>query len=231
VVAVSFGNHGLIRGNVEKRYGLNIARAESTQPGCPRNIQLSGLYVAVINAVVNGGTTDPCAITDLGTESVARILAEQGVPHLSSPGDANLLRRLNACALLDDQTLRRVPTLNPTQRNEHYGGWGCSWGSDPYADGFHLPAVDLFFEWVKPLSVSNGELARIGGRDVYIAPGVGASNNACIAHILYRNHPLSDGQRAQEPVRLAVYSALPTAAQCQLSRDVAATVISKLPPP
>jgi len=149
---------------VEKRYGLNIARAESAQPGCPRNIQLS-VYTLLLS--MHGSMVEPLThaqITDLGAESVARILAEQGVPHLSSLGDANSLRRLNACALLDDQTLRRVPALDPTQRNEHYGGWGCSWGSDPYADGFHLPAVDLFFEWVRPLSASNGELARIGGR-------------------------------------------------------------------
>jgi actin-like ATPase involved in cell morphogenesis len=216
----------------ERRGELGIVRLDAAQAGCPRNILLSDQTTVVISASVHEASTDACAIADAGTESAVRVLTERGVPHLSSLGEQNSLRRQNACAVLDDQTLHRVPALDSTRRDEAFGGWGCQWGSVPNVEGFQPSAVDLFFQWVNPLSASNGEQVRLAGRDVYIKPSVGMNNQeACFARVVHRNRSLGDGQRAQEIVVLAVYAGVPVNEKCQLARDLAASVISKLPPP
>jgi serine/threonine protein kinase len=232
-VAVSFVNTTRpLQGRTEQRGPLLVIRAAAERAACPRNILLPEQTTVVVSALVHDGPTDVCAITDVGTENAVRVLLESGVPQLSSLGDANSLRQQNACAIVDDQTLRRVPALDPTRRSERFGSWGCSWGNDPHAVGFQPPAVDLFFQWVDPLTTANGERIRLAERDVYIRRGVGGNDQpACYARVVHRNHALSDGQRAQEIVVLAVYAAVPEAEQCQLARDVATAVIAKLPPP
>jgi serine/threonine protein kinase len=232
-VAVSFVNTTRpLQGSTEQRGPLLVIRAAADRARCPRNVLLPERTTVVVSALVHDGPTDVCAITDVGTENAVRVLLESGVPQLSSLGDTNSLRQQNACAIVDDHTLRSVPALDPARRSEHFGGWGCSWGNDPHAVDFRPPAVDLFFQWVDPLTTANGELVRLGERDVYIRRSVGGNDQpACYARVVHRNHPLSDGQRAQEIVVLAVYAAVPEAEQCRLARDIATAVISKLPPP
>jgi len=235
VTASSVGITGRsIGARAEQPGGLRISRADAAKPGCPRNIQLSDQTAVAITARVRDGSADACAIADLGTEYAVRVLTERGLPHLSSlGGDANSLQRQDACALLDDQTLRRVPTLDPTRRREGFGNWSCQWGNNPYTAGFQPPVVDLNFQWVKPLIVREGERRiRLGGRDVYIGPGKAFNGQtACHAWVVHRDRPLSTGERAQEIVVLAVQAALPATEQCQVAQDFAAVVIPKLPPP
>jgi serine/threonine protein kinase len=232
-VAVNFVNTTRpLQGSTEQRGPLLVIRAAADRAACPRNILLPERTTVVVSALVHDGPTDVCAITDVGTANAVRVLLENGVPQLSSLGDTNSLRQQNACAIVDDHTLRRVPALDPARRSERFGSWGCSWGNDPQAVGFQPPAVDLFFQWVNPLTTANGELVRLSERDVYIRRGVGGNDQpACYARVVHRNHPLSDGQRAQEIVVLAVYAAVPEAEQCRLARDVATSIITKLPPP
>jgi hypothetical protein len=92
--------------------------------------------------------------------------------------------------------------------------------------------VDVFFQWVRPLTSDDGERVQVADREVYIRRAVGGNGHtACYARIVHRDHPLSDGERAQEIVVLAVYAEIPEAEQCRLARDVATAVISTLPPP
>jgi hypothetical protein len=217
-----------LQGSTEQRGPLRIIRAAADWPGCPRNILLPERTTIVASALVDKEPGDVWALSDVATEYAARLLLERGVPQLTSLGDAYSLRLQNACAVVDDQTLRRVPALASAQRHERFGGWACSWGSDPYDDGFQLPAVDLFFQWVRPLGTSNGDQVQIGGRDVYIQRRAGANDlPACYARVVYHDRPLSDGQEAQEIVVLAVYAEVPESEQCQLARDIATTVASR----
>jgi hypothetical protein len=218
----------------EQPGGLRIARPAPTQPGCTRSILLSDQAAVAITAQVDDGSADPCALADLGTENAVRVLTERGVPHLPSPGgDANSLQRQDACALLDDQSLRRVPALNPARRHVGLANWSCQWGDDPFGDGFQPPAVDLLFQWVAPLSRRDGEQRiRVADRDVYIGPRTNARGRpACFAWVVHRDETLSTGRQGQEVVMIAVYAATPATEQCGLAQEFASTVISKLPPP
>ncbi|WP_232667974.1 hypothetical protein [Pseudonocardia sp. TRM90224] len=182
---------------------------------------------------ITGGSADACAIADLGTGHVVRILTERGVPYLpTADGEANSLRRQQACSLLDDQSLRRVPALDPTRRLEGFAGWTCAWGRDSYPDGYQPPTVVLDFEWITPLTAREGERQMLGGRTVFLGPGEESNGLAsCHVFVVFRDRPLSSGNPAQEIVRIWVHADLPAAEQCRLAQDFASTVISKLPPP
>ena len=223
----------LIRGVREQRGGLGLVRADASTDRCPRAAVFPDGQILHIRAELEIGPADLCAITDVALEHAVRIITERGVPHRSSLGDANSLRRQNACALLNDETLRRVPALDPTQRWEGFGDWRCGWGNDNLAGSFRPPAVDLFFGWAEPLSAPKyGERVRLVDRDVYVKLGVGNKDQtACYARVAHRAAPIGNGQPGQEHVVVVVYAAVPAAEQCQLARDLAAAVIPKLPPP
>jgi serine/threonine protein kinase len=233
-VVVSFANFtGEIPSTAEQRGPLRITLRNAANVNCPRRIILPQLVAVVVHAELRDApAADVCAITALGTENAARVLLETGVPQLPSPpGDAGSLRHQDACTFLDDQTLRRVPALDPTRRYETFGGWACYWGNFPYLDGFQPPAVELFFEWNDPLTPASGGQVRIAERDVYIRGGVDQNNQpACFARMSHRDRPWSDGQPAQEIVRIAVYAAVPEIERCRLAGDLAAAVIPRLPP-
>jgi serine/threonine protein kinase len=232
-IGVSFiKTNRTIPGSAEQRGSLRIVRATAAQVGCPRNILFPEEITVAVSARIHDVPGDVCAITDTVTENAVRILLERGVPQLPSPGEANSLRSQNACTVVDDQTLSRVPGLDPSRRYERFGGWGCPRGNNPYVDGFQPPAVDVFFQWVRPLTSDDGERVQVAGREVYIRRAVGGNGHtACYARVVHRDRPLSDGERAQEIVVLAVYAEIPESEQCRLARDVATAVISTLPPP
>jgi serine/threonine protein kinase len=223
-----------VAARAEQPGGLRIARPAPTQSGCTRTILLSDQAAVSITAqMLNGGSADPCALADLATEHAVRVLTERGVPHLPSPGgDANSLQRLEACALLDDQSLRRVPALNPARRHVGFANWNCQWGDDPLSDGFQPPAVDLMLQWVYPLNLEGEQRIRVANRDVYVGPRTDdRGRSACYAWIVHRDEPFSTGKPAHEIVMIAIYAATPGTEQCGLAQDFASAVISKLPPP
>jgi serine/threonine protein kinase len=223
-----------IPSTAEQRGPLHITLRDAAYTTCPRRIILpQQVTVLVQTELRDAPAADVCAITDLGTENAARILLESGVPQLPSlPGDAGSLRHQDACTILDDQTLRRVPALDPTRRYETLGGWACYWGNPPHVDDFQPPAVELIFEWNNPLTPASGERVRIAERDVYIQRGVDAYRQpVCFARIVHRDRPWSDGQPAQEIATIMVYAAVPEIERCRMAGDLAAAVIPRLPPP
>ncbi|MEJ3653350.1 serine/threonine-protein kinase [Actinomycetes bacterium KLBMP 9759] len=215
----------------EQPGGLPVSRHAAT--GCPRQIMVSDSTVLRLTAEVHNGSADACALTDLATAYAVRVLMDRGVPHLpSAGGDANSLRRLHACALLGEETVRRVPALDPARRIERFGDWSCTWGNDPYANGFRPPAVVLEFQWPQPVVARENERrTQLGNRTVYIGPTTSNDHPVCTATIVHRDHPLSTGEPAQEIVQIGVYAALPSDEQCRLAQDLAAAVVPQLPPP
>ena len=186
-----------------------------------------------ISVDVSAGSADACAIADLGTTHAIKNLVERGVQYLPSvASDAHSLRRLHACALLDDESLRRVPSLDPTRRVESFGGWGCTWGNDDDA-GFKPPSVFVDFQWTGRRTVHESDRQiQAGGRDVYIGTRQCAMAILLVRLIVHRNHPFSNGAPAQENVYFRIgCTTLPDAEKCKLAEDFASIVVSRLPPP
>ncbi len=234
-VHATFGalNGRRIDARAEQPGSLPIRRFAASKPGCPRSIVLSDQHMVDISVDVSAGSADACAIADLGTTHAIKNLVERGVQYLPSvASDAHSLRRLHACALLDDESLRRVPSLDPTRRAESFGGWECTWGNDDDA-GFKPPSVFVDFQWTGRRTVHESDrLIRAGGRDVYIRTRNGPNDyTTCQAFIVHRNRPFSNGAQAQENVVISVFADLRVAEQCKLAEDFASIVVSRLPPP
>ncbi|MEJ3656583.1 protein kinase [Actinomycetes bacterium KLBMP 9759] len=235
-ISVEFGQliGGPIDARVEQPGGLRIKRLTASTPGCPRDILLSDQTTVGISVEVVDGSVDACAIADLGTSQAVRDLMERGVPYLPTvDADPSSLRYQHACNLLDDQTLRRIPDLDPARRFKGFAEWSCFWGRDSYPNGFQDSPILLDFQWITPRALrADEQQVQIGGRDVFFGPRTYRDNEvSCLATIFHRSRPFSNGAPAREIVTLSIYTDLPVVEQCQLVRELAAVVVSKLPTP
>ena len=215
-------------------HGLPIFHGDASRPGCLRSIVLSDQHIVSVAVEVSGGSADACAIADLVTTHAVKDLIERGVQYLHPASeDINSLRHQNACTLLDDQTLRRVPTLDPTRRFEGMGNWGCLWGNSQDDAEFHPPGVALDFLWTNRGAVREGERKiQLGGRDAFIGyRNKRNGHTTCQVAIVHRSRPFSTGAPAHEIVRIEIYDSLPEAEKCALAEEFASVVVSKLPPP
>jgi hypothetical protein len=189
---------------------------------CSRDILLPDGHVVSVAAVLYGhAQRDFCAMADIATESaIARLLGGR-LPARTSDADRSALDDLNACDLLDQESVTAAvttaggaPAGGP---KSGYAGWYCDW--EPVWLDFmreSAPGAPDFY----------GDRVTIGGR-----PGLTRSDvpTSCRAYVPQRFFIAEDGGMRAEYVRVIVDGTADRATICRAAVALAERVTTRLP--
>ncbi|MEU6732733.1 protein kinase [Streptomyces physcomitrii] len=175
---------------------------------------------------------DPCQLADAATDHVLGLLDDGPVPRRTAAPAPDSLARVDACTLLGDDTLTRVPGVdpkspkNPKNRDPGFGAWSCDWFGDEGPG-----EVELQFSRDNALE-DDGKAVDIGGARGYLAPEE-AGEDSCTARLAHRTYRNSAGDRTVELLQLTVYGSGSTKRLCEtatsLTSEAARAVADQLP--
>jgi tRNA A-37 threonylcarbamoyl transferase component Bud32 len=196
--------------------GFGVERPAGQPDECDRFILLSGGYSVAISASQDGSnSTELCAMADSATQVAVSALGRGTLPRRHAP--AASLVRVNACDLLDDAALAKVPGVNGANPEAGFGDWDCYWEND--GDG---PSVELRFDQNDPLAApSDGTQETLGGRQAFVQPG-GDGGDDCLVRVVTRRFTDASGQPTEELLYLVVAGDQPPARLCQPATSLAA---------
>jgi serine/threonine protein kinase len=114
-------------------YRQGLLKDPDGRPYCKAILVLASDSTIVITTRTDGGEpVDLCAVNEVATVNAdAELLRHPGITHTPNRTAAYSFARSDACAMLDNTALRKVPNLNPDLVNHGYATWTCFWGQDP----------------------------------------------------------------------------------------------------
>ncbi|GAA2784884.1 serine/threonine-protein kinase [Crossiella cryophila] len=212
-------------GLVQQVGRVRIVRERGHGDQCRRALQLTEQTTVTINARHDRGErTDLCAIADVAATRAAEILDRGRLARRATPPEPASLARLDACAVLPADTLRRVPGIDPGDRVRGFGGWECRWRSSA-----EPMSVLVIFDRDQPLSpVDDGVPQQVGDRRFFLRPD-GWGPETCLARIGHRGYLDQHGQQAGEVLGIALLGRTGHPRLCALAGDLARTALTSLP--
>lgn len=212
-------------GTTEKVGPLRVVREPEGEGVCDRTVLLADDHRVDLTAKqYDGKSTKLCAMADVATAHAVDVLAKGTFPQRPAPGSESLAS-LDACRLLDDEALARIPGVDANDPSVGFGDWGCSWEST--TDDL---TVDLLFDRDMPLSAADdGHPMRVSGRKAYVEPA-GDGDETCLAQTEYRTFSEHDFRKA-ELLYLVVRGDGPTGRLCDIATDLTKDAAAELPPP
>ncbi|WP_026360140.1 serine/threonine-protein kinase [Amycolatopsis nigrescens] len=204
---------------------LEVRREAESDGECERTVLLGDQNRVVVTAQQNkDGPADLCRMADAATDGALAVLGRGTVPRRTVPIDPRSLANANACGLLDNTALAKIPGVDANHPDIGFGGWDCGWSSTT-SD----VSVKLRFDRHQPLTASDGRPMRLAGRDAFIEPE-GDGDDTCVARIVHRPYTDDDGKRAVELAFLVVSGPQPSEWRCTLATDLAKAAAGALPP-
>src|SRR5262249_38626521 len=141
----------------------------------------------------------------------------------------NSLVGVDACALVDEPTLRTIPGLQLDQRIRPDGTWSCEWGEGPHV-------ADPPIVWIsmsRDFSLPSGDATTIRGRAATVdSASSDADGISCQIALTQRSYQgiYDDPQVDMLLVVVHLNVAAPPDAQCTAARTIAEAAAAKLPP-
>ncbi|MQA79028.1 MAG: protein kinase [Streptosporangiales bacterium] len=212
-------------GTTEKVGALRVVREPEGEGTCDRTVLLADDHRVDLTAKqYDGRSTKLCTMADIATEHAVDVLSRGTFPQRPAPPPESLAG-LDACRLLDDEALARIPGVDANDPRVGFGNWGCSWESTT-----NDLTVDLLFDRDMPLSAADdGHPMRVSGRKAYVEPK-GDGDETCLAQTEYRTFSEHDWRKA-ELLYLVVRGDGPTSRLCDIASDLTKDAAAELPPP
>ncbi|MGO1051475.1 serine/threonine-protein kinase [Crossiella sp. CA198] len=212
-------------GPVRQLGRVRIVREQGGGDQCRRALQLPEATTVTINARHDRGErADLCAIADVAATRTAEILDRAPLARRGAPPELASLARLDACALLPAEALRRVPGIDPGKGMRGFGGWECRWRSttDP------VTVLIIFDRDQPPSPGEDGVPHQVGDRRFFLRPD-GWGPESCLARISHRSYPDQHGQQASEILGIALLGRTGHQRLCAQATDLAHTALASLP--
>ncbi|MFJ5264707.1 protein kinase [Streptomyces sp. NPDC088387] len=202
---------------------LTVVTLKRDGESCTRAVLTADDHqIRVIGKDLAAGAPDPCAMADAATDHVVGVLADAPVPRRAAPPAADSLGRLDACTLLDDTALKRLPGVRAGNRDPGFGSWDCDWSSD---DGEH--EVEIQFSRDNALDSDDGDPVDVAGIRSY-AVADEADDDSCTVRTPHRTYTNAVGDRTVELFQLTVYAPQPSDQLCDGARAFAADVVANI---
>ncbi|WP_158880609.1 serine/threonine-protein kinase [Amycolatopsis anabasis] len=213
-------------GVVEQVGAVSVLREPARNDRCDRVMTLPDRNKVVVNARLNEGTTaDLCGMADATVNTALTVLNRGPVPRRPAPFAAGSLAGVNACGLLDNTALARIPGVDATRPEIGFGDWACRWRSTTSGG-----SVLLRYDHDQPLTARSGRPNPIGGRDAFVEPGAEGADS-CVIKVSHRRYTDDDGYPAVELLHIAADGPQGEDALCGLVTDLATAAVSRLPQP
>ncbi|KOX19391.1 hypothetical protein ADK67_33710 [Saccharothrix sp. NRRL B-16348] len=187
---------------------------------CDRTVVVDDKYAVRVAAKLQNPPLDLCAVAEVATDTVLDVLRSGPVPRRATPFPAGSLAHVDACALLDDQTLVTLAAVNGDSAVNVFGNWACKWFSTVGG-----PGINLRFDQHPAGQVVAGELVELDGRPGYLQLDTGTS---CTVNVPHR--PANVPPREQiDMMVLTVSGDRPGQEYCDRATRLAAVAAAKLP--
>jgi hypothetical protein len=189
---------------------------------CSRDVLLPDGHVVSVAAVIYGyAQRDFCAVADIAAESVIARLLGSGLTARTSDADRSALDGLNACDLLDQESVTAAVTAAggapASGPKSGYAGWYCDWA----------PVwIDFMRESAPGAPDFYGERVTIGGRSGLTRT---EDDTSCRAYVPQRFFMAEDHAMRAEYVRVIVDGTRGAAAICSAAVELADRVAARLP--
>ncbi|MEV7087971.1 protein kinase [Streptomyces sp. NPDC093085] len=170
---------------------------------------------------------DPCALADTGVAQVTAVLAKGAVPRRAGTVPKASLARLDACDLLDEAAIRKVPRIgagiaDEADHPDHgFGAWYCDWESRGDDAG-----VEIQFSRDNDLT-DDGKHVSVAGKDGYLSPRE-YGDDTCLIRVAHRTYVNYLGDTTVEHSILTVHGPGSPDALCAAATTLAATVTRKI---
>jgi serine/threonine protein kinase len=202
---------------------LSVEPLPLNNGSCLRRIRLAAPVMVTVNGKQKGDVTaDLCAIADVATTSVVDRLRAGDLPRRAQLFDVDSLANVNACDLLDDQALSRIPGMDPANRKAGFGDWECTWRG---LSGKRLLFVR--FSQGEPENDVGSRTTRFGKYGATITP---KNIGDCDVNVIYRTYPDVDNKWKFEQLLVTVYGgAQPVDQVCAMATEIATAAAANLP--
>ncbi|GAB2957260.1 hypothetical protein GCM10023080_015950 [Streptomyces pseudoechinosporeus] len=205
---------------------LSIERKTPSDTECTREVWLGGPVTARIRAKTDiKTTTDLCAIANVAAASARDKIRDGGIPRRPAPFKTSSLANVDACELLDDDALSRLPHTDAAHPQSGFGNWECRWN-----DTAGRQSVFIRFDQGKPRAGTKGSFTKIGRHDALIEAN-GNGEGTCHVTVTHEGYIGTDRNPALEMLLVTVhgYGTQPASQLCGMAEDVAASAAAKLP--
>ncbi|MGW4115520.1 protein kinase domain-containing protein [Actinosynnema sp. NPDC004786] len=201
---------------------LEIVPSERSGNECGRTVVVDDVYAVRVAAKLSNPPVDLCAVADVAAGSVLEVLRRGPIPRRPSPFPAGSLAHVDACALLDDESLATLAGVNGDAPVNVFGNWACKWFST-----FGGRTVNLRYDQHPAQEVIGGELTELGGRRAYVHLDKELSTG-CTVSLPYRPADLAQSTEIHVVV-LTVAGDRPGIEYCDATKGLAAVAARKLP--
>jgi eukaryotic-like serine/threonine-protein kinase len=222
---VQFVKSGTVlpEGLPEERDGLVIVRGAPVNGECVRVLRLpDGYDVRVMARPVRGALPDPCAVSDVVTDTALGVLVRGPVPRRPASFEPESLAMVNACGLLDAATVATVPGLETVEPDPGVAGWDCDW--ENLTTG---ASVGVSYDRNRGgIGRGAGNQMRIAGRDA--AARADADGAGCDVTVMHRPYTDKRGYPSAELLIVKVDQAGPVADPCARGIAIATVAVERL---
>ncbi len=211
------------KGDTTKRVGA-ITEVNSRGDGqqCDRLLLLrDGNYADVDAKLTSDQSMDVCKAATLEAEQVASVLNKGPVPRRKQPWPHGSLATVDACSLLDNNTLARIPGFPRNNADPDFAHWSCFWGNGSVSG-------QVWYDHDYVLTSHDGQKVVLHGRTTFIVPRYDG-DDSCTARIVFRSYVNADGSHRDELVDVEATGPRPVNQLCNDVRTMASTVATRLP--
>ncbi|MEU4519308.1 protein kinase [Amycolatopsis sp. NPDC024027] len=201
---------------------------------CERAISLADANrIVVTSRALDDGAKDApvCSFSESVLSGVLAALANGPLPRRAQPLPDWSLAHVDACGLLDADTLSRV-LGRAKEPDRGFGGWHCTWEHDP-----RTISVEFSREW--PIEKDEdvpGDRIQVGNRTAVVAP-VPGGHPECAVMVVHRLYtpalPVLNGTPPdrEEVVKVSVEDTTAAGgdALCATARSLAEVLVRRLP--
>ncbi|KOX20157.1 hypothetical protein ADK67_31735 [Saccharothrix sp. NRRL B-16348] len=201
---------------------LEVVEEARLSGECDRTVMVDDDYAVRVTAKLGNPPLDLCAVADVATSTVLEVLRSGMIPRRATPFPPGSLAHVDACALLDDEALATLPSVNRTSAVNVFGNWSCKWLST-----IGGPAVSLRYDQHSAQEEIKGELVKLDGRNAYVQLDTDSSKSCTVSvpHL----PPNLPQQAYIDVVELTVKGDRPGIEYCPPAKRLATAAAGKLP--
>ncbi|WP_309113091.1 protein kinase [Saccharothrix sp.] len=201
---------------------LEVVEKTQNNSECDRTVVVDDTYAVRVSAKQESPRLDLCTVAESATETVLEVLRAGPVPRRAVPFPEGSLAHVDACALLDDESLTTLAAVDGDSAVNVFGNWACKWFSTVGG-----PGINLRYDQHPAQEMVRGERTDVAGRAGYVQldPGSGTSCTVAVPH-----RPAKGPQRDNIDVMvLTVRGDRPGIEYCGPATGLAAVAVKKLP--
>ncbi|WP_255952975.1 serine/threonine-protein kinase [Streptomyces odontomachi] len=205
---------------------VHVAERPPSSDACVRFVRLDGTTDTTL--VVQAGTADGpdkpyCDIADAAVDVVAKRINRGPLAKRSPTPPSDSLWHRDACAMLGNDALNKIPGVDAKHPFSTFGGWGCEWESTT-----SKMEVKLRFNRPEMDQDEENKSTTLSGHAAVIAPELDGART-CAVDVAGRSYADQDGGSAIETMRITVQNAPDTDHACDLATDLARSAAPGLP--